>query len=1043
MDHSHSQRADVNCEQCGATCSVLIWMIVDPQHNPRLAQTIADGNLNKLTCPRCRVAMTFPNPVLLYQKDEVPSIVIGAPPSQARQDTQEHANLLLAFLYSRLSPEERKAIISNPDVIFPPPIVVPYSDLKDFTDSDGRRPSATSLTAIVRCLENIPEAAPKEAVYGLAKRALELLDVSHNATYWAWLKGLLSSSASDVDEGILHLQDALTVFTKEKSPENWGRGQNDLAHLYLSKTTGDRCSNIESAISHFKLAFQTLTSATSPVFWAMCNNDLSVAYSERIAGDRTDNLELALFHAQATLDVFGRETFPEYWARSHTRIGAVLRDRLVGEKSSNLSQAITHYNSALKYYTQVRDTVEAAGIHSLLGQAYVLLIGTRKRPEDLPDRAIHHLELALGMVTKEADPDRWAKLIGNLALAYEFRRTGDRKANIQRAIDYFRQTEEVFSRDAFPALWADTQANIAGLYMEFGDADPSEIDSRRVELLRSAAEVYEETGQPVKFIDTEQRLGAIYLVNNRWSDAHHAYDSAWKTAYALYGSAYTAAGRQSELASISGLCANDAYALVKLGQHNTALERLEQGRAKLLKDALACEDPTLTDLNEADRSRLKVQQQLIDQLESAMQLSSSSDPTRRPAREVTDELCIARTTLKDILGTSGAKQSQQVADFTFADILSLVPVNGALIAPFRGIGGSSFVVPYGCSGLSDVNVVELTSPPDHPSRHPESIREFVEFVCSAVSNMVEPIVERLSTFGLPEGAPIVVMGGVLDLFALHATSRETAHGTRYLIDDYSVRYVPSCELLRICEHRVQSREKDKSSVFTVTNPTNDLRFAQAESDALGGLFARHLNLLGNKATPEAVIQGIKGMPYIHFACHGFYLPQEPSRSGLRLANDTQLTAAEVTLGLDLSASRLVVLSACQTGLTDFTRLKDEYIGLPAAFLQAGAPAVLSTLWEVDDMSTMLLMERFYQTHCIENVSAPNALRAAQRWLRNVTNGELATVFDRFRQEATDRTRMTYAAAQEEFVKHTLADPECKPFEHPYFWGGFTYTGAEV
>jgi CHAT domain-containing protein/tetratricopeptide (TPR) repeat protein len=1041
MDYSDSQATEVTCKRCMATNTARIWMIVDPRENPRLAQITADGDLNKLTCPRCKNVATFPNPILLYQKDEVPSIVIGALPSQPSHYTQEQAHFLLAFLYSKLTPEEQRALVSNPDVIFPPPLVIPLSDLKDFTDVDGRRPDSTSLKAIVQCLQNIPEAAPKEGVYKLAKRALELLDAGQNPQYWAWLKGLLSSAASDVEEGILHLQDSLTIFTEKGSPENWGRGQNDLAHLYLSRTVGDKIANIETAIKHFKLALQTLTPATSPVFWAMSNNDLSVAYSERIAGDRTENQELALFHAKATLDVFGRETYPEYWASSHTRIGAVLRDRLVGDKTGNLSEAIHHYNLALKYYTQIQDAIQSAGIHSLLGQAYLLLMGTREDPQDIPDRAIHHLELALKTVTKKNDPDSWARIIGNLALAYEFRRTSDGDANIKRAIEYFQLTEEVFSRDTYPALWADTQANIAGLYMKFEARDPKEIDSKRVEFLRSAGEVYEDTYQPIKFIDVQQRLGAIYLVNHQWLEAHHAYDSAFKVASELYGSAYTAAGRQSELASVSGLCANDAYALVQLGQRNEALERLEQGRAKLLKDALASEDLSLEHLDESDRSRLKMQQQRIDQLEVAMRLSSS-DLTGRPVRELAEDLQLARAALKNLLSVSSAKRQPNVADLTFTEILSMVPVDGALIAPFRGLGGCSFVIPYGCQSLSEIDVVQLPSQSE-PIGQPGSPQEFVDFICSGVSKMVEPIVERLSTLGLAEGSPVVVMGGVLDLFALHATSRQTAEGTRFFIDDYTVSYVPSCELLRICQNRVRSRGQCKSSVLTVTDPTNDLRFAQAESDTLSDLFARNLNLPGNKATAEAVIQGTKGMPYVHFACHGYYLPEDPSRSGLRLANGAQLTAADVILKLDLSASRLVVLSACQTGLTDFTSLRDEYVGLPAAFLQAGAPAVVSTLWEVNDLSTMLLMNRFYRIHCTENVSAPNALRDAQRWLRDVTSAELFMVFERFRQAATDAKEPMYARLQEKFVKDTLSDPRSKPFEHPFFWAGFTYTGAEV
>ncbi|MEF3274250.1 MAG: CHAT domain-containing protein [Chloroflexus sp.] len=56
---------------------------------------------------------------------------------------------------------------------------------------------------------------------------------------------------------------------------------------------------------------------------------------------------------------------------------------------------------------------------------------------------------------------------------------------------------------------------------------------------------------------------------------------------------------------------------------------------------------------------------------------------------------------------------------------------------------------------------------------------------------------------------------------------------------------------------------------------------------------------------------------------------------------------------------MVVLSACQTAITDFQRLPDESIGLPGGFLQASVPAVVSTLWSIPDNGTALLMYRFH------------------------------------------------------------------------------------
>jgi CHAT domain-containing protein len=84
----------------------------------------------------------------------------------------------------------------------------------------------------------------------------------------------------------------------------------------------------------------------------------------------------------------------------------------------------------------------------------------------------------------------------------------------------------------------------------------------------------------------------------------------------------------------------------------------------------------------------------------------------------------------------------------------------------------------------------------------------------------------------------------------------------------------------------------------------------------------------------------------------------------------------------LGRPRLVVLSACETGLYDIDRNPDEFVGLPATFMQAGAAGVVGSLWLVDDLATALLMAKFYDLHqggARGGVTPPTALRQAQTW----------------------------------------------------------------
>ncbi|MBI2544136.1 MAG: CHAT domain-containing protein, partial [Candidatus Rokubacteria bacterium] len=155
-------------------------------------------------------------------------------------------------------------------------------------------------------------------------------------------------------------------------------------------------------------------------------------------------------------------------------------------------------------------------------------------------------------------------------------------------------------------------------------------------------------------------------------------------------------------------------------------------------------------------------------------------------------------------------------------------------------------------------------------------------------------------------------------------------------------------------------------------------WAEREARAVGERLPRATVLVRQAAT-EARAKTLAGdMGLLHFATHGELNQQEPLSSALLLApegmEDGRLEVREL-FALDLHA-RLVVLSACETGLGKLSR-GDELVGLQRAFLYAGTPAVVTTLWKVDDRSSFLLMRAFYN-ELTQGRGPADALRQAQR-----------------------------------------------------------------
>jgi CHAT domain-containing protein len=170
-----------------------------------------------------------------------------------------------------------------------------------------------------------------------------------------------------------------------------------------------------------------------------------------------------------------------------------------------------------------------------------------------------------------------------------------------------------------------------------------------------------------------------------------------------------------------------------------------------------------------------------------------------------------------------------------------------------------------------------------------------------------------------------------------------------------------------------------------------------EADAVAKTWAGLRVLRGADAT-EAAVKSVRGPKILHLATHGFFLPDAPVpegagnearenpllRSGLALAGANKLTSGDEdgiltaleASGLDLEGTKLVVLSACETGVGKVTN-GDGVYGLRRALVIAGAESLVMSMWQVDDEATKELMVGYY-ARLAKGESRSAALREVQR-----------------------------------------------------------------
>ena len=840
-----------------------------------------------------------------------------------------------------------------------------------------------------------------------------------------------------------------------------------------------RLEDLEESIRHLQKAVE-MTPPNSPDLSSRLNN-LGTGLSARFAHNgRLEDLEEAIRDYQRAVAATPPDSpdLPKYlnnlgngWADRYTR----------SRQLEDLEEAIRFHRQAVD--RTALDSSDAPRHLSSLGNDLGYRYTRSRRIEDL-EEAISFRYQAVQLMPSDS-PDLPA-LLNSLGLSLCDRYARSRRIeDLEEAIRNHQQAVDLTKPDS-PNL----PMYLNNLGNSLSDRYPR---NKRTEDLTGAGSHYRRACQlgtrtaPQEVLRAASNWGRWALERQAWAEVAEAYGYGLATGRLLLARQMGRAQKESWLRDLKKMPAPAAYALARLGKLEGAVETVERSRARLLAEALERNRRDLErlpflgheDLYRRYREIVETQNRLTQpgtaRPDQPVYLSSQARLDAIVAANVAFDQVVADiqklSGYADFLAEPTFAQIQEATQATPLVYLLTMPAGGLALIVYNGQ-----VQPVWLDELTDASVREWLDGADYPGQLGGWLGTYQTWLTqrtkqdqlawfATLEAVTRQLWERVMgpvAAALHELLPadpasplevILIPAGLLALLPLHAAWREdtsTATGRRYFLDEFVVRYAPSAVALR---HAQEVAERTPAvRLLAVEEPAlanvKPLPSAHLEVAAIASLFDPPTILAGGDAMRQTVQAALPEAQVVHFACHGANDWQNPLESGLLMADDASrpgnLLRVLDLLELAGAGGRLATLSACETGIVG-TALPDEVVALPSALLQAHFGGIVASLWSVADISTAMLIAHFYHQWQEEKLAPAQALRAAQRWLRDTTNAEKGDYFKRYSPELSGEyvsgLHMPEAVALDFFSETMSREIEHRDFEHPFWWAAFYLTGV--
>ncbi|MEM9557793.1 MAG: CHAT domain-containing protein [Acidobacteriota bacterium] len=206
------------------------------------------------------------------------------------------------------------------------------------------------------------------------------------------------------------------------------------------------------------------------------------------------------------------------------------------------------------------------------------------------------------------------------------------------------------------------------------------------------------------------------------------------------------------------------------------------------------------------------------------------------------------------------------------------------------------------------------------------------------------------------------------------------HSGAWLVESHELVVSSSLARFLACSTSVDPTQTTGTpSVLAIAAPLGaeePLPWTLEEARAVAAAYADGRMLDASDTPRRDLLAALTAEPILHLATHGEVDEEFPSRSRLHLGPTAGVLTARDLSDLDLRATQLVVLAACDTARGRIWR-QSGVDSLASAALAAGARSVVAPLWAVDDRATAALMTDFHR-RLAAGASPAAALRQAQR-----------------------------------------------------------------